>query len=305
MKRHPRLRHVVGRAIRDLALWERGDRVAVAVSGGVDSVVLLDVLCATVGWHGARLSVVSVDHGVREGSARDLQFVEEICARRELPIHTARLSGLPPSEAALREARYAVFASLDVDRVALAHHRDDLAETLLIRMLRGTGSTGLAAMRPRRDRYVRPMLDIGRDEILAYAHAHSLPWVHDPTNDERVAMRNRLRLEGIPLLEEIRPGAARALARSARCAARDDDLLSAILDAHPDGRGPPWSAQFIAEGPEPLVRRALLRTVAGLGIEALDAIRDAASRGGGRIDTSQGQIHICDGQVSWLATTPR
>ena len=249
--------------------------------------------------------MVTVDHGVRPGSEADAQFVVELAQKMGLPVQAFAPAVRGRSEAALREQRYAVLDALPVDRVALAHHEQDLAETVLIRLLRGTGSVGLAAMRPRRGKYVRPMLGVSREAIVAYARAMGLTWVEDPTNEERIALRNRIRHELTPLLEQIRPGAIRALARSARAAARDDDLLTALLDAEPGAAGPPWSTTFVGTSPEPLVRRALQRTVPGLGLETVDAIRRAALKGSGRIEAPSGVFVVSNGMVSWFPAPPR
>ena len=299
-----RLQRIVGEAVAEGALWSRGDRVAVAVSGGIDSVVLLDVLCETSRWHGGQLSVVSVDHGTREGSADDLRFVCDLAQHLGLPIRTETLSLAARSEGAMRDARYAIFESLTVERVALAHHRDDLAETMLFRAIRGTGSTGLAAMRPARGRYVRPMLSVSRKEIREYAALRGLSFAEDPTNHMPIAARNRLRNEVLPLLEQIRPGAASGLARSAGVAARDDELLSALLDERPDASGPPWQLTFVASAPEPLVRRALIRAVPGLGVEITDAVRAIARAGRGQLDAPGGRFVIEGQSVTW-SPTPR
>jgi tRNA(Ile)-lysidine synthase len=300
-----RLRHLVGETISREQLWEEGQSVAVAVSGGIDSVVLLDVLCETIRWHRAVLSVVTVDHGVRPGSAEDVAFVQALAAERGLPVQAFAPPPRGPSEASLREQRYAVLDSLPTDRVALGHHRDDLAETVLIRLMRGTGPTGLAAMRPRRGRYVRPLLDVGRPEILAYAQARGLRWVEDPTNQQLEALRNQLRHRILPLLEQIRPGSTGSLARSARAAARDDDFVTSLLEADLSAQGPPWSRAFVNDRPEPLVRRAILRVAPGLGLEQIDAIRRAAARGEGRVDTAQGVFKVCEDLVSWCPRTPQ
>lgn len=279
-----RLRLRVAEAVRRHGLWAPGDRVAVAVSGGLDSVVLLDVLAETRGVHRGRLSVVTVDHGTRPGSAEDARFVARLSRRRGLPCHVAtRALGPGATERACRDARYAVLDALDVDRVALAHHRDDQAETLLIALLRGHGARGLAGMARRRGRYVRPLLDAPRRALEAYADARGLAWREDPTNADGRWLRNRVRHRLRPLLEDLRPGASHAVARTAQRLAEDDallDVLSREADPH-DGVG--WPTAWVAEAPIPLVRRALLRRLPGARGSHLDAILDAARRGRGRI----------------------
>ncbi|MEQ1568134.1 MAG: tRNA lysidine(34) synthetase TilS [Myxococcota bacterium] len=295
MTAHPgRLRHRVGAAIARHRLWSPSDRVAVAVSGGLDSVALLDLLLETRDWHGAALEVVTVDHGTRPGSAADAQFVATLAADRGVRCAVIAVQPGSRSEAAARDARYAAFDALDVDRVALAHHRDDLAETVVLQLLRGTGTAGLGGIRPRRGRYVRPLLDVARADLARWAAHRGLGWRDDPTNADPRYLRNRVRAEVMPLLEALRPGAGRALARSAALAALDDEWLSAaVVD------GPPWPRAFVAEGPEPVVRRSLIRGLPGLGASGVDAVLRAARAGPGEVQVPRGSVRV-DADVVWF-----
>jgi len=165
-----RLRFAVAEAVARHRLWANGDRVAVAVSGGLDSVCLLDLLQQTAGMHGGALSVVTVDHGTRPGSAEDADFVEALCAERGVPCTRIDLAlGRDASEAGCRAGRFLAFEALDTEVVALAHQRDDQAETVLVNLLRGTGPLGLEGMAWRRGHYVRPLLDTPRAALSAWA----------------------------------------------------------------------------------------------------------------------------------------
>ncbi len=291
------LRFRVAEAVAAERLWARGDRVAVAVSGGADSVALLDLLLATQGMHGAVLSVVTVDHGQHAASAAHAAFVHELAEAAGLPCALAR-PALPPgsSEARCREARFAAFEALDVDRVALAHHRDDQAETVLLALIRGAGAAGRAAMAPRRGRYVRPLLGIGREALRAYAAARALRWVEDPTNADPRFLRNALRGAAIPALEAARPGAMAALARAARHAAEDEALLAALAAEHPGAATPgSWPRSFLCDAPPPIVRRALLAALPDATAGQLDAILAAARAGGGRVDLPGGRSVSIEG----------
>ncbi len=296
-----RLRHRVGARIVEHALWSPGDRVAVAVSGGLDSVSLLDLLVETASWHGARLSVVTIDHGARPGSSDDAAFVEALAGARGLACVRADLALGPSSEAQLRRARYGVLDALEVDRVALAHHADDQAETVLMHLVRGTGTTGLSGMSWRRGRYVRPLLATRRAEVEAWAAHRGLEHREDPTNDDPAFLRNRVRREVLPLLEALRPGATGAIARSAALAAADDALLTSLVDP-PEGD---WPLSWVRDTPEPLVRRALLARLPGVGASHLDAVMSAARRGSGRIELPGGgevtvegeRLRICAGAL--------
>ena len=281
-----RFAHAVGEAIARHRLWASGDRVAVAVSGGVDSVVLLHALVRTAGWHGGVLSVVTVDHGLRPEAAAEADLVEGLAARLGLPCTRLVLELGAASQDAARRARYAAFDALDVDRVALGHHRDDQAETVLINLLRGTSPIGLEGMPWRRGRYVRPLLDVSRADIEAWARDQGLEWRQDPTS----SLRTRIR-EEILRLEAIRPGARQTLARSATLAAEQGAFLDSLI---PDD---PWTVAFVADGPEPLVRRFLHRCVPGLRSAHADAVIEAARRGSGAVALPEGELAIDGGRL--------
>ncbi|MFT7520549.1 MAG: tRNA(Ile)-lysidine synthase [Kiritimatiellia bacterium] len=294
---HPgRLRDRVASTVVERGLWQHGDRVAVAVSGGLDSVCLLDMLVRTQGLHGAVLSVASVDHGTREGSADDLMFVQQLAVERGLLVHRAAFElGVNASEQACRQARYEFFDALDVDRVALAHHMDDQAETLLLQLLRGAGARGLSGMAPRRGRYVRPLLDVRRHQLESWAAHRGLIWRDDPSNLDPRYLRNRVRAELLPLMDSLRPGAAVALSRAASRSAEDDSLLDALsrdeAGASPGPNG--WASTWVRDAPQALVRRALLRGLPGAGAAHIDAILRAVKRGAGVVHLPGGTaVHI-------------
>ncbi len=301
---HPgRLRHLVGQAIAEHQLWAPGHRVAVAVSGGHDSVALLDVLGETVGWHRAALSVVHVDHGTRPSTADDARFVRELAEARGLACHVTRLAlGSDSSEATLRDARFSVFDALEVDRVALAHHRRDQAETVLQRLIRGTGTLGLGGMRPRRGRYVRPLLDVPFEQVARWVAHRALAFREDPTNASPRFLRNRLRAEVLPLLEELRPGATAALARASSLLAADEAYLQAELDARGlDERGP-WPLTAVQALPEPLFRRFVKRRQSSLGRGQIDELARLVDRGYGTSLAASGWTWKVD--QGWLEVRP-
>lgn len=285
-----RLRHRVGGAIQAHRLWEPGHRVVVAVSGGLDSVCLLDVLVQTAGWHGADLAVATVDHGLHPESADHARFVEELARGLGLPCFVRRVHVPDPSEASARTARYAALEGLEADRVALAHHREDQAETVLLQLLRGAGARGLGAMARRRGRYVRPLLDVHRAELEAWARHRGLRWVEDPTNPDPRYLRNRVRHEILPLLEELRAGAVANLARSAALCAEDDAWLEGQV---PEGE---LERAWVAEGPAPLVARALRRRWPEADAAHLAAVVQAARRGAGQVRLPGGRRVVVTGE---------
>ncbi len=285
------LRQRIGERIADHALWSVGDRVAVAVSGGLDSVVLLDLLVETASWHGGVLCVATVDHGTRPESSADAQFVVDLAERYTLPVHTLTLKlGETASEEACRAGRYGALSTLEVDRVALAHHRDDQAETMLLMLMRGSGLRGLGAMPWCRERWVRPLLDTSRAELREWATHRQLEWREDPTNQSPRFLRNRLRHEVLPMVEEIRPGAAKAMARSAARLASDAGLLDAMAEVAGCAVFDGWVGDregLIAEA-EPIARRILAHRLPQATSVHIDLILHLARRGTGRVQLPGG-----------------
>jgi tRNA(Ile)-lysidine synthase len=209
-------------------LLRPGDAVLVALSGGPDSTALVACLAALrdAGLAGA-VSACHVDHGLRAGSAEDGDFCAALCAALAVPLERVRVSvaaGNLQSQA--RRARYAALraaaARAGAGRVATGHTRADQAETVLLRLLRGSGARGLAGIPPRRGPFVRPLLDCSRAQVLAYLRERGLGHREDPTNASPRFDRNRVRHELLPALEGLRPGAEAALARAADLL-RDDD----------------------------------------------------------------------------------
>jgi tRNA(Ile)-lysidine synthase len=237
------LRLVADRAAKALAaagVPAAGDGVAVAVSGGADSLALLHALRALAGPRDWRLAVVSVDHGLRPGSAADAAFVADHAKTIGLPV---RVRTLGPAdldqhrhagpEGAARAARYGALwpaaDELDCRWLATGHTLDDQAETVLLQLLRGAGPDGLAGMAVRSGRLLRPLLGARRADTRACCAAIGLEWREDPTNAGDGPLRNRVRQRLLPLLEELRPGATRALARTATLAADARDWLDPLV----------------------------------------------------------------------------
>ncbi len=209
--------------------------VLAAVSGGVDSVVLLHLLRFAAAETGVAVSAAHFDHAMRPDSAADARWVAGLCRAWGVPILSARSDEVLAGEAAARDARYRFLreaqAQAGATHLATGHHADDQAETVLFRVLRGTGPAGLAGIPPRGDAgLVRPLLPFWRAEIRRYARAHGLAWREDPTNASGELARNRLRRQVLPMLERtVAPGARRALARLAELAREDEAAWEALL----------------------------------------------------------------------------
>lgn len=194
----------------------------VGVSGGADSVVLLYTLKQL----GIKCLAVHCNFMLRGAeSDRDETFVRDFCRNLEIDLIVERFSTEQYAvdnkisiEMAARELRYTLFEKLrrqyKYDYIAVAHHRDDQIETVILNMLRGCGIRGVAGMKVKNGFIIRPMLSVSRDDIEQYALAHNLAYITDSTNLENVYKRNKIRLDLLPLLEQIHPGAKDTLART-------------------------------------------------------------------------------------------
>ncbi|HWI15576.1 MAG TPA: tRNA lysidine(34) synthetase TilS, partial [Burkholderiales bacterium] len=216
----------------------RGSRVVVALSGGVDSIVLLDLLRRLAARGRWRLSALHVNHQLQSHAGDWAKFCRRFCRASGVPLRVVKVdvaSG-PSVEHAARIARYGALLAQPADFIALAHNQDDQAETLLLHLFRGSGIRGLAGMRvvsdpplpvPARNpvRILRPLLDVPREDIVRYAAQRKLEWIEDPTNVSSRFTRNFLRAEVLPRVAERFPSYRVALSRAARHAAEAAELL--------------------------------------------------------------------------------
>ena len=258
-----------------------GQRVGAAVSGGADSVFLLHALHE----HGFPLSVIHIDHGIRgAASIADAEFVRNLAASFGLPFHlhsadVPSMDGnLEESARNVRQSFYAeLIASGTVDRVATGHTRSDQAETVLYRILRGSGLTGLSGILPvTEEGLVRPLLEIDRSEIEAWLGERSIAWREDATNQDRTYTRNRLRHEILPLLREtFNPQLDAALSNLATLA-RDEESYWGTQLANSQqpiaNRGEPviLHVSQLTEVPTALARRMLRHVVEASCLRSLD-----------------------------------
>lgn len=181
----------------------------VAVSGGVDSVVLLDLVAQQmINDQRSKINVLVAhfDHGIRPDSAEDAAFVSQLAAKYDLAFFTERAElGAGASEAAARKARYGFLRRVQkeqgADGIITAHHEDDLLETMILNLQRGTGSKGLSSLRSTNE-ILRPLLGFNKSEILGYAKKHGLKWHEDATNADDSYARNRVRHQLLPKISD-------------------------------------------------------------------------------------------------------
>ncbi|MFQ5657219.1 MAG: tRNA lysidine(34) synthetase TilS [Candidatus Methylomirabilales bacterium] len=228
----------VRRAIATQRLVQPGEGVVVAVSGGIDSVVLLHCLLRLTAEFRLTLSVAHFDHRLRETSGRDALFVQDLAASWGLPVTMASWVWEGRRDRSLQaEARraryrflYRVASSVGAKKIAVGHHRDDQAETVLLHLLRGSGLRGLKGMLAAREGHlIRPLLRVGRQEIEVYAKVHRLSFLDDPSNRDLKYLRSRIRWQLLPILQrEYNPSIVKTLARTAAVVAEDEGYLDDV-----------------------------------------------------------------------------
>ncbi len=238
---------LVAHAVRDA-------RVCVALSGGMDSAVLLALLHELGPRHRLELTAIHVNHALSPNADRWESFCRSLCMKLGLALSVAKVAIPRDSgmglEAAAREARYAVFSGQPAEYIALAHHLDDQVETVLIQLLRGAGAGGLSAMPVLRDHasafrnatgpgpaLLRPLLDVPRSAISAFARDRNLQWVEDESNADVARDRNFLRRNVLPIIATRFPAYRRTLARAANNLKDAVYLADALaqIDAHAAG----------------------------------------------------------------------
>ena len=214
-------------------MFPRNAKIVVGLSGGADSVALLHVLCSLEKeWN---ITAVHVHHGLRgEEADRDAAFAEKFCEALGVPCIVRKYDVRAEAKARKlgeeetgRLLRYEAFREVagEDGYISVAHHRKDQAETVLMRLCRGTGLTGLVGMSPVNGNICRPLLFCSRQEIEQYCKENGLNWQEDATNQEETYTRNKLRLRVLPLLEEIHPKAVEHVSETAELLALEEDFL--------------------------------------------------------------------------------
>lgn len=223
--------------ITDKQLLAERDKVIIGLSGGADSIALVDILSRL----GYKCVAAHCNFHLRgDESDRDAAFVDLFCRRRNINLHTVDFDTVAYAKAhklsiemAARELRYNWFdklcSELEINALAVAHHQDDSVETVLLNLIRGTGIRGLTGIMPRNGKVIRPLLCLSRKEILDYIDEKGLTYVTDSSNNETDYTRNKIRLDIIPLLEAINPSAKDAIARTSEYLSQVERIYSEYL----------------------------------------------------------------------------
>lgn len=233
------LLHKVQETIDRHRMLATGDAVVLAVSGGVDSMAMLHLLFHLRTRYHTSLHVAHLNHDLRGiESAEAANFVQRQCEAHRIPVTITKADGKRlrdrrrgSLQAAARELRYRFLERVadeqGVGRIALGHHRDDQAETVLMNLLRGSGARGLGGIPPVRGRFIRPLIDCSREEIEQYVRREGIPYVEDPSNQALAYGRNRIRLELLPeLAKRFNPRVVHSLANAATILEAEDTLLN-------------------------------------------------------------------------------
>lgn len=291
-------------------LIKAGERIAVACSGGKDSMSLLHYLWSKKEELGCEVVAVNIDHSIRENSENDSEFVINYCKKNNIKIYSFKVNAKQFAEdkklsleQGARECRYRVFKSLVsknlVDKIALAHHLQDQAETILLNIFRGTGLVGASGMDYVRDNiYIRPLLSTSKNEISAYIESNEIPYVEDETNQENEFNRNYIRNAIMPLIRNRWSNADSAIANFGAVCRQDDEYIqSSISDTAlvvEDGISRIYSSYFVY--PDAYVFRLILRALKAIGLSTnverkhLKLIKDMAieSENGTKISLPNG-----------------
>jgi tRNA(Ile)-lysidine synthase len=272
------------KAVKSHRLLDPGDTVIVAVSGGADSVALLHLLLGIRKQWALDLIVAHLNHSLRGQESNDDElFVRELAARHQMEFICEKVSDVEIStrrgnlENWARNRRYDFLhrcaAKCRAERIGLGHTRSDQAETLLMRLIRGSGTAGLSAMPPKRGKLIRPLMYLQRPEIQGYLNTRVISWREDASNQNTALLRNRLRHELIPYLKEAyNPKIVRTLSKCAQILGEDAEALrycvAMLFDqmADFDGRKVVWNVGHLLPHPiglqKNLVRYSIMRLAA-------------------------------------------
>lgn len=299
---------------RESGLLPAAGRILVLLSGGADSVCLLDVAIRL----GARAEALHVNYGLRDAAAADEASCRELCDRLEIPLIVERVqlqatAGTGNLQAEARDARYALAERHASGDYAAAHTASDQAETVLYRLAVSPGRRALLGMAPRRDRLVRPLLAATAADTRAYCHARELPWVEDASNTDPRFARTRVRQEVLPVLRTLNPSAELAIAETARLLRDEDYVLERAVDELLERSGTAAVPIDALRSAPPALARLAIRRLAEIAArtsrpvsrEAAEEVMGLASSGGsGALDLGGGVRAIVEYGVLRFQASP-
>lgn len=280
-------RERVKETIKKYGLLERGERIVVALSGGIDSMVLLHVLLGLAPSYFLDVVAAHFNHGIRgKESDRDEEFVGKVCKEWGVTlevgrgdIHSIKSERGMGVEDAAREARYAflrsVLAKRGADKLAVAHTKSDAVETFLMRLIKGASPYGLRGISPRRDEVIRPLIEHTREDVERYMKAEGIPFVEDSTNKDMGIFRNWVRWRLLPILKERNPKVEEALSRFMEIWREESHVLEDEVERFlnhslkREGRDFILPSEGLLSLPSGLKRRVLLKVIHSLGADAL------------------------------------
>ena len=257
-------------------MFSVGDSVTAGISGGSDSVCLLHLLISLKEKYGIKIYVAHINHGIRETAQRDEDFVRDLCKKWDIPVYVKKCNVSQEAkklkiseELCGRNIRYEFFNEIaektGSSKILTAHNKNDNAETILLHLLRGSGS--LLAIMPCRDNICRPLLEFSKNEIEEYLKSHKINWVEDETNAENIYTRNVLRNEIIPLLKKINPSAEDALIKCSRILKEDDDFISSLAENSGAFSKNEIDTEILKSLPLPVSKRVIIKAIKTFGFE--------------------------------------
>ena len=261
----------------DLSLLNNGETIAVALSGGKDSVCLLHVLLSLKTEFNLNIKAVHVDHSIRDKeSERDANFVNALCEKLSVPLQTFKVDAIEFSkenklslEQGARLLRYQIFQKLldegFAQKIATAHHKNDNFETLLFNVFRGSGLLGASGIKSVSGKIIRPLLSVSKQEIDDYIEENSLSFVEDSTNFDSVYTRNYIRNEIVPKVLDRFPDAINSTYRFSKIIAEEDEFLSEL--SHKALQEKDGDFYLSLSTPDVLFRRAVIIALKNLGLE--------------------------------------
>ncbi len=232
------MKNRIDRTVAKYGLISPGDKVLIAFSGGADSVMLSEYLLSVKEALDLTLEAAHVEHGIRgDESIRDLEFCREYCKMHSIPLYVFRINAPDEAKAAglsveeyCRNRRYEFFSSIPCDKIATAHNATDNAETLIFRIARGSSLDGLCAIPPKRDKIIRPLIEISSEDIRNYLNDRAVPYCVDSTNESSAYKRNFIRNEILPKMSELNPNFISVSSRLIELLSSDADYLGRVAE---------------------------------------------------------------------------